>query len=138
MVTHYIQPRRQCDPTVAAASTAPLSVAAGWGRNSRIAAAMSRPRSALVARRRIQPPIPAESAATPRTTATDVATTSSAEPCRSTLVPTGLSVNTSGTTNAGSTYFHVSIVVRNGLPPVTAAAANGERAVGGLTSDSTA
>jgi hypothetical protein len=30
------------------------------------------------------------------------------------------------------------MVVRNGLPPVIAAAAKGESAVGGLTSDSTA
>ena len=50
----------------------------------------------------------------------------------------GLSVNTNGTTKAGATYFHEIIVVRNGLPPVMAAAANGDSAVGGLTSDSTA
>ena len=53
-------------------------------------------------------------------------------------IPSSLSVNTNGTTNAGSVYFHVSIIVLNGRPPVIAAAANGESAVGGLTSDSTA
>ncbi len=52
--------------------------------------------------------------------------------------PSGVRVNMNGTRNAGSVYFHVSIIVANGLPPVSAAAANGERAVGGLTSDSTA
>ena len=50
----------------------------------------------------------------------------------------GVSVNTNGTRNAGSVYFQVSIIVRNGLPPVSAAAANGDSAVGGLTSESTA
>jgi hypothetical protein len=34
-------------------------------------------------------------------------------------------------------YFHASIVVLNGFPPVIAAAANGDSAVGGLTSPST-
>ena len=47
-------------------------------------------------------------------------------------------MNTNGTRNAGSVYFHVSIIVRNGFPPVSAAAANGDSAVGGLTSESTA
>jgi hypothetical protein len=35
-------------------------------------------------------------------------------------------------------YFQVSHIVRTGLPPVIADAANGESAVGGDTSDSTA
>ena len=39
---------------------------------------------------------------------------------------------------AGNVYFQVSIMVLNGLPPVIAAAANGDSAVGGLTSESTA
>ena len=58
--------------------------------------------------------------------------------CSSTPSPSGLSVNVNGTRNAGSVYFQVSIIVLNGLPPVIAAAANGDSAVGGLTSDSTA
>ena len=45
---------------------------------------------------------------------------------------------TNGTTNAGSVYFHECSVVRYGSPPVIAAAANGESAVGGETSESTA
>ena len=61
-----------------------------------------------------------------------------AEACNSSPSPRGWIVNASGTTNAGAVYFHDSIVVRSGLPPVTAAAANGDSAVGGLTSDSTA
>ena len=59
-------------------------------------------------------------------------------PRRSAPTPSGLSVNTNGTRNAGSVYFHVSIIVSKGLAPVSAAAANGDSAVGGLTSDSTA
>ena len=43
-----------------------------------------------------------------------------------------------GTRKAGRVYFQVSIIVRNGLPPVIAAAAKGARAVGGETSESTA
>ena len=35
-------------------------------------------------------------------------------------------------------YFQVSIIVRKALPPVIAAAATAESAVGGLTSDRTA
>ena len=58
--------------------------------------------------------------------------------CSRIPAPSGRSVNTNGTTNAGSVYFHVSIIVGTGLPPVRAAAANGDSAVGGLTSDSTA
>ena len=52
--------------------------------------------------------------------------------------PCGSSVNANGTRNAGSAYFHVSIIVLNGRPPVSAAAAKGASAVGGLTSDRTA
>ena len=50
----------------------------------------------------------------------------------------GLNVKANGKTNAGSVYFHVSIMVGNGRAPVIAAAAKGDSAVGGLTSDSTA
>src|SRR5215204_5646029 len=52
--------------------------------------------------------------------------------------PIGSSTNTNGTMNAGSVYFHACSVVLYGSPPVIAAAAKGERAVGGETSDSTA
>jgi hypothetical protein len=47
-------------------------------------------------------------------------------------------VNASGTRNATRVYFHASMVVLYGLPPVMAAAAKGDKAVGGVTSDSTA
>ena len=43
-----------------------------------------------------------------------------------------------GTRNAGIVYFQHCSVVRYGSPPVIAAAANGDSAVGGDTSDSTA
>ena len=64
--------------------------------------------------------------------------TSLAGACSRSPSPRGSIVNANGTTNAGAVYFHDSIVVRSGLPPVTAAAANGDSAVGGLTSESTA
>ncbi len=60
-------------------------------------------------------------------------------PIASRLVPESRSrVNIKGTRNAGNVYFQVTIIVLNGLPPVIAAAANGESAVGGDTSESTA
>ncbi len=43
-----------------------------------------------------------------------------------------------GTRNAGIVYFHDCSVVLYGSPPVIAAAAKGDSAVGGDTSDSTA
>ena len=43
-----------------------------------------------------------------------------------------------GTRNAGTVYFQHCSVVLYGSPPVIAAAANGDSAVGGDTSDSTA
>ena len=64
--------------------------------------------------------------------------TSTIEPLNSTPRPCGVSVNTNGTRKAGSVYFHVRIIVANGSAPVSAAAANGESAVGGLTSERTA
>ena len=53
-------------------------------------------------------------------------------------MPCGSSTNTNGTRKAGIVYFHDCSVVTYGLPPVMAAAANGESAVGGDTSESTA
>ena len=52
--------------------------------------------------------------------------------------PAGSSTNMNGTRNAGIVYFHDCSVVLYGSPPVIAAAANGDSAVGGDTSDSTA
>src|SRR5713101_1476194 len=60
------------------------------------------------------------------------------EPVRSSPTPEGSSTNMKGTRNAGMVYFHDCIVVLYGSPPVIAAAANGESAVGGETSESTA
>ena len=59
-------------------------------------------------------------------------------PCSRSPIPCALSVNANGKTKAGNVYFHVSIIVGKARPPVMAAAAKGESAVGGLTSDSTA
>ncbi len=52
--------------------------------------------------------------------------------------PAGSSTNANGSRNAGSVYFHDCSVVRYGSPSVIAAAANGDSAVGGDTSESTA
>ena len=59
-------------------------------------------------------------------------------PSSSSASPRGDSTNANGTRNAGSVYRQVSIMVRNGLPPVMAAAATADSAVGGLTSERTA
>src|SRR5919198_448124 len=60
------------------------------------------------------------------------------EPVRSSPVPFGSSTNMKGTRNAGVVYFQHCSVVLYGSPPVIAAAAKGESAVGGETSESTA
>src|SRR5258706_7949206 len=56
----------------------------------------------------------------------------------STPAPSGSSTKKNGTTNAGMVYFHACSVVLYGSPPVIAAAAKGESAVGGETSESSA
>src|SRR5713101_1362966 len=53
------------------------------------------------------------------------------EPVRSSPIPEGSSTNMNGTKNAGMVYFQDWSVVLYGSPPVIAAAAKGERAVGG-------
>ena len=60
------------------------------------------------------------------------------EPISSRPWPLGSSTNMNGTRNAGSVYFQHCIVVLYGSPPVIAAAAKGDSAVGGETSESTA
>src|SRR3569832_443606 len=57
------------------------------------------------------------------------------EPMSSRPWPLGSSTNMNGTRNAGTVYFQHCIVVLYGSPPVIAAAANGDSAVGGETSD---
>src|SRR5687768_8284996 len=61
-----------------------------------------------------------------------------ADPMSSSARPSGSSTNMNGSRNAGSVYFQQCSVVLYGSPPVIAAAANGDSAVGGDTSDSTA
>src|SRR5439155_9318373 len=53
-------------------------------------------------------------------------------------IPSGDKQNITGTTKAGSVYFHACIVVATGEPPQMAEAAKGANAVGGETSASTA
>src|SRR3954469_21381735 len=60
------------------------------------------------------------------------------EPVRRSPVPLGSSTNMNGTRNAGTVYFQHCSVVLYGSPPVMAAAAKGESAVGGDTSERTA
>src|SRR2546421_6656123 len=60
------------------------------------------------------------------------------DPVSSRPVPLGSSTNMNGTRNAGVVYFQHCSVVLYGSPPVIAAAANGESAVGGDTSERTA
>src|SRR5213595_4169931 len=60
------------------------------------------------------------------------------DPVRRSPVPLGSSTNMNGTRNAGVVYFQHCSVVLYGSPPVIAAAANGDSAVGGETSESTA
>src|SRR5690348_1524321 len=95
-------------------------------------------RSGHEAARRTQPPRPPARAATPTAAVSDVKRIADQAPRSNTPSPSWLNVNTNGTRKAGSVYFQVSIIVSNGLAPVSAAAANGDSAVGGLTSDSTA
>src|SRR5262252_5140045 len=98
--------------------------------------------SATESRRRNQRCTPTASAAMPRNAVSAIHATApqelSAGALSSSPTPAGSSTNTKGTTNAGSVYFQACIVVLYGSPPVIAAAANGESAVGGETSDSTA
>src|SRR2546422_3637524 len=53
------------------------------------------------------------------------------EPVSKRPMPEGSSTNMNGTRNAGMVYFQDCSVVRYGSPPVIAAAAKGESAVGG-------
>ena len=54
------------------------------------------------------------------------------------LAPTAVAEKKKGTRKAGKEYFQACIMARKGFPPVTAAAAEGERPTGGETSDRTA
>ena len=60
------------------------------------------------------------------------------DPISSRPWPAGSSTNMNGSRKAGIVYFHDCSVVLYGSPPVIAAAANGDSAVGGDTSDNTA
>ena len=59
-------------------------------------------------------------------------------PTRSRFAPVALAEKKNGTRNAGRRYFHACIMALKGLPPVTAAAAEGDRPTGGETSERTA
>src|SRR5712672_4285093 len=107
---------------------------------------MSISRSGILVRLRSQPWKPPASATMPTAA---VMVTSAIEPqsalpsvlndpVSSSTVPLGSSTNMKGTRNAGTVYFQHCIVVLYGSPPVIAAAAKGESAVGGETSDRTA
>src|SRR6478736_9546519 len=107
---------------------------------------MSSTRSILLVRRRAHPWNPAASAAMPSahvivTSAIDhqlALASALVDPINSRPCPLGSSTNMKGTRNAGTVYFQHCIVVLYGSPPVMAAAAKGDSAVGGDTSESTA
>jgi len=54
------------------------------------------------------------------------------------FAPVALAEKKNGTKNAGSEYFQACIMALKGLPPVMAAAAEGDKPTGGETSDRTA
>jgi len=95
-------------------------------------------RSSTFARCFNHPPAPNARAATPMAAVKELQAIVAAGALNSNPIPSGARVNANGTTNAGIVYFQVIIIVRNGFAPVIAAAAKGESAVGGLTSDNTA
>src|SRR5438309_10886068 len=99
-------------------------------------------RSTIPQRRSNHPCVPVARAPIPRHAVNAIHATVSHEPSGGALsnrpTPAGSSTNTKGTTKAGSVYFQACIVVLYGSPPVMAAAANGDNAVGGDTSESTA
>ena len=84
------------------------------------------------------PPIPDTIAMMPAIADTDATTASTMPVSRHRIASPPGWVNMNGTRKHGSAYFHVSIMVRYGFPPVIAAAAKGESATGGETSLRTA
>src|SRR5262245_19326445 len=107
---------------------------------------MSIQRSSAVVRLRSQPCTPPASAAIPIAAVSvtmaiepQLALLSvRIEPVRSSPVPAGSRTNKKGTRKAGIVYFQDCSVVRYGSPRVIAAAAKGDSAVGGDTSERTA
>ena len=92
-------------------------------------------------RRIAQPCAAAEMAASPIALLSMIRTTSIHDPPPGTVssrpTPIGSITKMNGTRNAGIVYFQACSVVAYGSPPVRAAAAKGESAVGGETSEST-
>src|SRR2546423_7543665 len=130
--------RRTCESPAAAKRDRPTTSAIVPGATSSTPPTTRRPRSIQFAGRSRYPPTPATSAMMPTAAETDATTASGIPtPVQRIARPSGC-VNMNGTRKQGSAYFHVSIIVLYGLPPVIAAAANGESATGGETSDSTA
>ena len=78
---------------------------------------------------------PPASAVRPKKDVVTVQTTSQGGPLSRIPIPLGFRVNIKGTMKAGSVYFQACRVVLYGFPPVRAAAAKHERAVGGETSE---
>src|SRR4029453_3585071 len=98
----------------------------------------NKPRSNQVVFIKSHPVRPAARAANPAAAVTVVHAIFPPDPFRSSPTPSGCKVNMNGTKKVGSVYFQAIIVVLYGLPPVIAAAAKGESAVGGETSERTA
>src|ERR671930_1491150 len=108
------------------------------GYTSSSPAAISMIRSSQLVRRNIQPGTPQASAAMPANAVAVTCTTFQAGPSSRSPMPERSSTKANGTRKAGNVYFQDCSVVLYGSPPVMAAAANGDSAVGGDTSESTA
>src|SRR3990172_9408639 len=131
--------RRICKTTTAATIEAAIRSGPGAGETSASPATVSRTRSSTVVRRSSQPLAAAARAPSPSTAVTvTLATSSQYFVSSSSPNPAGCTVNMKGTTKAGSVYFQACSMVLKALPPVSAAAAMGERPTGGETSERTA
>src|SRR5215471_8925754 len=121
--------------------TASINASSRLGNTRKRPASTNSRRSTKVVLRSAQPCAAAANAASPSADFAVIRTISIQEPSFGSLsskpMPCGSSTNTNGTRKAGSVYFQACSVVLYGSPPVMAAAANGDSAVGGDTSDST-
>ena len=97
-----------------------------------------RARSARPAGPRSHPPVATASAPTATPASGMTHSMALTGPRSSRASPAGDRTKTNGTRKAGSVYLQAISIVRVALAPVMAAAANGDSAVGGDTSDSTA
>src|SRR5690606_17179626 len=134
--------RSHCVSSASPISDRPMRSAQPCGYTSSRPAQMNAMRSHQRQRTNTQFCAPQASAAMPADAVSAIQPTSPHDTpgggLSSSPAPAGSSTKTKGSRKAGSVYFQDCSVVLYGLPPVMAAAANGDSAVGGDTSDSTA